>query len=712
MLPLFPIRGIQCFFPGKWDFGSFKKRLTVNVWSRIKADVRVREIRTRLPGVIKDLDAACREVEPEFVRIGQGLQGIYGDTRELTQQVLDSVKLIGGKDEEGVLFHLAGLGEASLVKLRQCQEDVTEKTAVMQSVVGHLSGLSDACRTIEKVGLLLRVVAVNIGIESARSVESSELFSVVAQDTGNLSEKIRATMADGLDVLNKAWVAQQSLHTNLCDGLQEINRLGGSARSIVQEAVREIETLMETTRHFVEQAGEHSGRIYRQVGDLVMAVQFHDSMSQRVEHITKALVDAERFLDGDGSNNGGADHGRRLSHALSLMRLQAAQLREIISELERVHEKSHHSFQEILRGSRALVEDLSEITSNRRPHSGPERVENDPLKRLESSFGKLNRVLHSGQDLMDGVKHAASRASETVDQISKCVREMHTMGFETHLMALNAIVKAAHLGHEGGAIEVLAHEVKQSSVQSRSVLARASELLDHVTTAAGRLRDKNDEDTSSNLSFESALEEITLAYQQFTDTTGAAHGRADEITAVIGKTKAHLDFLPLLVERFTESLYRMEAIIQDLSPFAAGAHDLVHEDTGDILKRYTMEKEREIHENSLYGGAVSADPKAVAQVAPGAPQQGPGINEPKPAASIMDDNIELFSGDVGSSREAIGHIELFTDEAPEQADETWENVELSDADPGPAEGSAVMSEESAFEEKKEKEDLGDNVELF
>jgi len=226
-------------------------------------------------------------------------------------------------------------------------------------------------------------------------------------------------------------------------------------------------------------------------------------------------------------------------------------------------------------------------------------------------------------------------------------------------------------------------------------LARASELLDQVTTAAGRLRNKNDEDASSNLSFERAMEEITVAYQRFTETTGAAHGRADEITAVIGNTKAHLGFLPLLAERFTESLHRMEAIIQDLSPFAAEAHDLAHEDTGDILKRYTMEKEREIHEISLHGGVVSADLKTVAQVAPGASQKGPGINEPKPAVSIMDDDIELF-----------------TDEAPEQDDETWENVELFDADPGPGEGSAVMGEGSASDEKKEKDDLGDNVELF
>jgi methyl-accepting chemotaxis protein len=686
--------GSHFFLAKKWDYASLKKRLAANRWSRWRLNARVRDIRTRLPGLTEDLVAACKEVEPEFMEIGQELQEIYGDAKGLTQQVLDLVNLIGGNNQEGVFFHLRGLAESSLVQIQNCQRNVSEKTTIIESIVSRLSDLTNVCHLLEKVGFLLRLVAVNIGIESARSLASSELFCVVAQDTRDLSDKIMAIVEEGQDVLTKALASQQRLHTDFSHGLREIDQLGGNAHSIVQEAVQGIESLLKGMRHLVEQAGENSAQIQQQVGDLVMALQFHDSMSQRVVHISEAIYDVDRLLSGNALNNGGFDYEKNRPHAFCILQVQAAQLREIINEIERVHDRCVHSFGKILVGFRAFVDQLLETRSSRREDAPQGRHKGGPFTRLELSFGDLNEVIYRGRELMEGVQHSALRVSDTVKHITKCVTEMHTIGFETHLMALNAIVKAAHLGQEGGAIEVLARQVTQSSTESRSVLVRAAEMLEGITSAAHQLQGRNDDNTSSDAPFEEAMDEITMAYQRFTQTTDMVHERADEITAVIRKTKTRLEFLPHLAERFTKSLHQIEAIILELSSYATGEHNLDTVNAGEILNRYTMKKEREIHETSLYMAKVEEARKDRAQGRSGADNHGTGMIDAG-LATASAAGSELFSADAVSAKDGAGDIELF------------------DAEPGESELTADNQAESeSYEMKQDKEDFGDNVELF
>jgi methyl-accepting chemotaxis protein len=742
MLPLFPVKGTYSLFPKEWNFGSFKKHLTATPWSRFRRNAQVRKIRTRLPALTENLERACKEVEPAFMGVGQELQDIYGNARGLTQQVLDSVNLIGGHDEGGVLFHLRGLAESSLVQLQGCQKDVSEKRTAIQSVVGRLTGLGNVTRELEKVGLLLKVVGVNIGVESARSVASNALFSVVAQDTGNLSDKIRLTIEDVEGVLTRALSEQQRLHADFSTGVNEIDRLGGNAHRIVEKTVQGIESLMHGMRQFVQKAGDSSRHIQQQVGDLVMAVQFHDSMSQRVAHISEALGDVARCLDEDASTNGGPDRQELLCRSLSILRVQSAQLRNIIKEIEGIHDSCIASFEEILAGFKGLAAHLSEIGSATNWDGKGAMSQDDPFKQLEVSFNDLNGVLDRGQTLMRGVRQSTARVSDTVNHISKCVREMHAIGFETHLMALNAIIKAAHLGQEGGAIEVLAREVKQSANQSRSVLEEADTLLAAIVALAEQLRRTDDDDTTSNASFDMAMEKIGQAYHRFTETTVIAHSRADEISDIIQQTKTRLAFMPQLAHRFSTSLQQIEALIEALSAFVAEASS-PQMGSAQIAQRYTMEKERDIHEMSLYGDRLgagrsdgarrridSADKGAglMTAAAPPASAMGVDLFTDAPSATDESNDVELFTDAETPANDASwDNIELFETETVSgqaagdepvigdfrESDTSWENVDIFDSGPEPKEGALEEEAASSTDEiKKEETSFGDNVELF
>ena len=661
-------------------FGIYflKKRFTKRIFARGLND-HSKEISKQLPAMSKDLEVACRSVEPHFIQIGKELQAIYKDATGLRKQVLDSVNLIGGKKEGGLLIQLRELAQDALAELGSCQNEVIEKSAQIKMVTEHLSSLLNMCNLVEKVALQLRIVGLNIDIESSRSAESAELFSVVARDTGELSRKMKSISEDSHDALKSALAVQRSAYGNISEGLEELDHLGGNARKTVLSAVQEIEKLMASTLKVVEQASEHSRKISRHVADIVVAVQFHDSMSQRVEHIIKTLHDVERILNNEPLKEGAVDSNEKLDDAFLILELQSAQLKEIVVEIEAVYEKSVRSFDEIFKEIEALLEHLFNISTGGEKDPDQEGIVGNPFNRLRSSFGYLNEILHKGQTLMGPMRHAASQASDTVDQVSESVRDIQGIGFETHLMSLNAIINAAHLGERGGALEVLAQEVKQSSDQSGAFVEGVDELLESVMAMAEKLRDQRANDkTEEKILLSSSIEEITQAYNRFIKSSRVAHQQAEDLKNAISKTKDSLDFLPSLAERLKGYLCRLKGIVQILNPFGIKERRVSEEEAEEIVRRYSMEKERDVHEKSLYGPTFRLSKKVGGDAVF---DEGAAKAKENKEINGIEDNIELFaSGTSGLSHDPGGNAELskvFQDDSKEEdGDALGDNVEL------------------------------------
>jgi methyl-accepting chemotaxis protein len=672
--------------------------------TKLTRRIREQEIPAKLSKTANDLKTACKEIEPEFLHIGQELQTVYGDTTKLTRQVQDSANLIGGKEGSGVLFQMRRLAEDSLARLEDCRKNISEKTGQEKTVQEQLDALSTIFHEVKKTGQLFRVVAVNTGIECTRSNESAKLFSAVASDIAKLSKKIMTTSKDGLDVLKEARDTEQTLYGDLSKGLKEITGMGKNVSGIVRNAIQEIENLITSMLQLTEQAGEHTRQVSQQVGKLVVAVQFHDSMSQRVEHIADALGDVEAYLIEDAAD--------KLPLALSIIKLQTAQLKEIIDEIGHVYKGGGHSFEEIIRELRTLLNHLLGCNVSTDQDAGRGRAI-DSFDRLRSSFSELDGLLRRSQALMDPVRHAASRASDTVVQVTGLVQDIHTIVFKSHLVALNAIINAAHLGSGGRTLEVLAQEVKHSSNQSMSIVERADALLDLVTDAANKLRDQNTA-TETDISLEDSIPEMIRTYNRFMEESTTTHKRADKIKDAVSVAKGDLDFLPRLVEKLTGSLDRLEAMVRELTSFVPAGHHLGQDTVDNILKRYTMDKEREIHQTAFSGSTDEVQQGTVSESLP-EPHDPGGRAKKAIYEEEKAENIELFMDE--EEAEDKDNANLFTDDPVREADKQWNNVELFDSDAGTGDNQGSRNQESEAEieaeETSENEgDLGNNVELF
>ena len=85
--------------------------------------------------------------------------------------------MIGSESGKGILADIENLTKESLAELRNCRVDVSDSMGRVNAAAGNLGDLHAKCSVIEKIAMFLRVVILNIAVESSRSAESTDMFS-------------------------------------------------------------------------------------------------------------------------------------------------------------------------------------------------------------------------------------------------------------------------------------------------------------------------------------------------------------------------------------------------------------------------------------------------------------------------------------------------------------------------------------------------------
>ena len=575
---------------------------------------------------ISALEAACKNVEPDFIRMGQKLEAVYAETSELTEKISETVRHIGGESDENLLVRVEQLTKETLENLGNCHTRVSRSLNHVKAFIGHLGELYTLCAAGKKIATFLGVVGFNIGVESSRSSESWNMFNVVSRQIRDLARKIVTIAGSIRKDAETTRAGQIVLYEKISDDFKQLCSLTDEARQAVQDSVREIEQLMAVSVQTLEQAGVHSREISGQVGEIVAGIQIHDSMSQRVNHIIAALYDVGPLC----KENSEPD---RADIAYSVVSLQSAQMKQIIADIELCYLKSTEAFGRI----HSEIDRLAYSLSNFGVGSG-ELGSHDMFLRLRSAMLHLYELFTQGNILADRIQEMAARTSETADRLSVHVEGVREISFETHLVSLNAIVKSAHLDSKGRILEVLAHEVKTLSDQSDRFANQVSEILEAISAAVRKTGIHSQNGTKerpcsrgAEITLESGIQDISEVYDKFKANSSEAFHHSETLKTAISQMIADLDFFPALVKELTELLYRLEdaeALLHNRKEHKTATHGA---EMNTLAKRYTMRQERNVHKQIVARPATDDD-----ESHPSLPRTPPDKEDD------LGDNVELF----------------------------------------------------------------------
>jgi gas vesicle protein len=333
------------------------------------------------------------------------------------------------------------------------------------------------------------------------------------------------------------------------------------------------------------------GGIAQATGRIVESLQFHDITRQQIEHVVEVINTLAEHIDSPGcAPREGAMVLRKVCA------LQASQLGQTRNEIMDALEQVKDSLIRIGQGVGEIMNATSATV-------------------LGTDGAFMDRVLQGIEAVMQGLEATSSEESVLMETVratsaqvslmSDFVREIEELGVHLQLIALNARIKAAHLGMQGAALDTISGSIYGLSREARQDTVALSEVLCEVARisqgAWSDLGQAEDHQQGAVTTLMATMEDLKAGLTQVNGEVQALvaelcrQGQAlqDDIQACVAGITVHDDMRTVL----ENALSVLEGIHAETMDMADGEEVLsAMQFLAELEQRYTMQSERRIHQ--------------------------------------------------------------------------------------------------------------------
>ena len=566
-----------------------------------------------LPDIMTAMNGFIDDSESDFMLLGIGLRSVYSNVTELTDLMLGTVKQVTAEEEGGFLEQGRQILKASLAEIRAYHDGVRGDLDRINAVMADLENLSTTSKQIKSFAKSLKTVALIMLVENGRTIDYSvNIFYDVAREIKELSVNITAIANDVYKHVEKAREMHRDSREQVSASIKRLEALTSQIEATVQESAYETEMLLQLSVDAVERAGRRSRDISRQVAEIVVGVQFHDNMKQRVSHIVaiiKRIVEAAENGNFAGASDTGENHGPA---AASVLRDQVDRLKEIDRELIGVFHKNRDALRGIEKEVSALLKELQGMAVDDALDDSMLLVQ-DPFSHLKDTLTQLHTLLDRGTTLYNRIQKTAEDVSGITAELSKLLTVVRGISSHTHNKAINSIIAADKQGEKAGAMKLLAQEMNGLASQSDVFTQEVESNISSILSQAGDIghREKLHSAEAGNpggaiARLNEVLNDISLGYESFRKDSLMALERAGGLKKAIDATASGLDFFKVIsgkIEDFCQRLLMVAELpgVKDLTidvdtsafSLSPGSHNVERQD--NII---LFENVRRAHENT------------------------------------------------------------------------------------------------------------------
>lgn len=174
----------------------------------------------------------------------------------------------------------------------------------------------------------------------------------------------------------------------------------------------------------------------------------------------------------------------------------------------------------------ASIEELSATISS---------ISDQIVKNADDAVIARDIVEKTGQELeeshyqMNNMQEAMTEIASTNTEISKIIKTIDDIAFQTNILALNASVEAARAGEAGKGFAVVANEVRNLAEKSAEAARLTSELIENAVTSVNKGRRLTDI-TAKSLNTVMEMEKDVV--EKVENISKASEGQAEEISQI------------------------------------------------------------------------------------------------------------------------------------------------------------------------------------
>lgn len=584
-----------------------------------------------LEQLIGDLHLAIETVESEFLSVGSRLHDFHRCGSEVVRMSSNVVDQVAGERMTGAIRNLEEIFNHMCSYISLTEQQTGESIQTLRGIDLLLADAEEPLAGFRKMNKVLRMFGASTKIENARVEGGGAGFETIADEVVLLAERV------------------QQNSRSICSQKKDLSSVIRQAVTLVGRAEAEqsiqVRTILENTRQSLASLVEinsqcsraavelstFSEEVARNIGEIVVSMQFHDIVRQKVEHVTEAL----QGLNGRLAEFSQEELPRELiMETVNLCELLEAHLVHARDELLSAVGSVAGNLGEVARKEMRLAEETRRVAGIA-DRSGVTFFED-----MERGLGDVRQALAkteaSNRDLADAMATVAG----TVENIASFVTDIEEICEEIELISINAQIKSARIGKGGAALGVIAESIQRLSLETTLRTTPVSTILLTINeSAAGQSRQVCGE-----------LSRMESDVEEMGGGLGTLLSSICRINESLMSSLSHLETEVALLSADIEGVVAgisshkiisevLGSSIGILGKIAAEARGILPdgcmpasvESLSELAERYTMESERSVHA-SLFGDDMAS---ATSGSGNDPPDKGGDGEE-------FGDNVELF----------------------------------------------------------------------
>ena len=249
----------------------------------------VQVLNAQMKSVIEQTEQAATDLGQRFGMIAS----------RATEQAKQSAHLFGDGETsvDTVLKTADTMLEGFVGDVMKSSEMALQIATIMDEVERSTKAITGMIGEIEFIADQTRLLALNAAIEAARAGEHGRGFAVVADEvtklanrSGQAASSINSLVLDVQKSTTLAMATVQSLASvDLSKTLATKHRLDQMTRGLADRN--------NTLKSAVMNSKSHADELARDVGQIIMALQFQDITRQKLEHVIEPLTQVRAVID-------------------------------------------------------------------------------------------------------------------------------------------------------------------------------------------------------------------------------------------------------------------------------------------------------------------------------------------------------------------------------------------------------------------------------
>ncbi len=388
--------------------------------------------------------------------------------------------------------------------------------------------------------------------KSIKALESDTSILISAAKEGDLDVRADAEkhqgiyrdIVDGINATLDATVAPIRESTEVLSGLADGNldvSVSGDFKgdyALIKDALN---STVETVKRYIDEVTDILESIAR--GDMTVSIlsDFKGGFTRLKDSINKSIVAFNDVLtEIDTASTQVASGSRQLSDGSQTISQGAS---EQAAEIDQ------------------LTSTVTQIAAQATQNAENANNANELVKTAKTDASAGNSQMEKMQKAMEDIKAASM-------SISKIIKVIDDIAFQTNILALNAAVEAARAGVHGKGFAVVADEVRNLAARSAQAAKETTELIENSISIVGsgtKIADKTAE----------ALQSIVSGVDKAADLVAQIAVASNEQVSGLRQINTSIDQMMRVVQTNSATSEETAAASEELSSQAEMLHDMV-----------------------------------------------------------------------------------------------------------------------------------------